>query len=1204
MHTTTRLRAARAAASLLFLVVATACTSTGGEPEPDLPFGFSQLNVGPEGGVLEHGAARLLVPPGAVSSLQGFSLDDSISSFVSPLGEPASHPFSVRLPGGMQLPVEVDLVASKNVDLSSPTLRVVFRETAEGELSQIEGVFDRNARVVRVRLLRGGELQLATVTKVAPVRLRSLPTLRFVVNEPVSRELQSDPNDEVRNFVRVAGDLPPGMFLSGQGRLTGTPTMAGRFAFGFTWDAGVTKGESVFVVQVAHSVSPQATVVQLSPTSVREGDPDFGLDVTGNDFVLGSQVAFEGVALPTTYLTPYWLRAKVPASLVAVAGTRQVTVRNPSPAVGESAPIEFVVQAPTSNCNAATITDVQPVPIPAGSTNLELTIYVTNRTGDATVILNSVAGGTHVLETSSSAGTWVRVFVPDELVAVPGELGVVVRNNPNGTFCDSVRWDMPIVGDAPDGGSPDGGWVEPERNPVPNATEANPDLVEQWQLSASVRVTGTGFTPQTTFRLNGELLEAGFESGTQMQVTIPGKFLVKTGSLSLMPENPPLGGGEGRGVRVEVIAPASAPPPALFEAVPSSFYVPPAGVLVDLYGARFIAGARVLIDGMPMPTKRLSESHLRAVILPPQPLSAGPHLIAVRNSETPERVSEGTWVNVLPPVRPDPALGPLDRLTTARGVDARLPITGTGFVPGVTRVYANGHLVAASFSSDRTGQVVLPAEMLTSQVAAVGLQVKDGPNGELSGVRSVDVVPRQVALQQVVPSRIVAGSGSLPVTLRFVPGRDAPIAPVAYVGSRPLRTISPLVGWQMVVELPGDLLPRPAVVRLKVVDGEAASNEVLVGVDSNFDTALPRLDSIQPSTVSRAAATQITLQGALFPNTGYVLIGTRRFPFTAINASTASVSLDIDDIPTAGTYPLTVSYDSAVVGAASRDLKFTVVGTNPVPTITGFDPPVLPVNAPDTVVTLTGANFLGSETTIRMNSMSLGTCDIVGTTCRVRVSAALLTQATTLTFVAQNPEPGGGFSTAASLPVQVGSPIPAWGPIPYPTALPVSSTAVEIALPVRGLTALTQVLGPSSTPLTIVHRSSYALIAQVPAPLLTLNAFLNVVASNPAPVGGSTTEQWLQVANVPKITGVDPAVFNSASEPVTVTLTGSGFQVGGGPQPLVRLDDARKVQANVVSDGTITATIPADAIPATGFLELRVWFEGAFESNTAVVHAP
>jgi hypothetical protein len=65
----------------------------------------------------------------------------------------------------------------------------------------------------------------------------------------------------------------------------------------------------------------------VSPQTVFARTGDFNLEVNGDKFVPGAQVYVNEAQVPTKYVSPQLLSAKVPAAMITNEGARQVIVR-------------------------------------------------------------------------------------------------------------------------------------------------------------------------------------------------------------------------------------------------------------------------------------------------------------------------------------------------------------------------------------------------------------------------------------------------------------------------------------------------------------------------------------------------------------------------------------------------------------------------------------------------------------------------------------------------------------------------------------------------------------------------------------------------------------------------------------------------------------------------------------------------------------
>jgi hypothetical protein len=104
---------------------------------------------------------------------------------------------------------------------------------------------------------------------------------------------------------------------------------------------------------------PTLATVTAGGNSHIAGGAQFNLTVTGTNFVSGaagvsSVVNFNGKAEPTTFVSATQITAAIPATDVATAGAFPVTVTNPAPGGGTTAPVNFTIDGFTVSGPATT----------------------------------------------------------------------------------------------------------------------------------------------------------------------------------------------------------------------------------------------------------------------------------------------------------------------------------------------------------------------------------------------------------------------------------------------------------------------------------------------------------------------------------------------------------------------------------------------------------------------------------------------------------------------------------------------------------------------------------------------------------------------------------------------------------------------------------------------------------------------------------
>lgn len=139
---------------------------------------------------------------------------------------------------------------------------------------------------------------------------------------------------------------------------------------------------SVSLSGIGYSSYPLPTFNTVSAPTIQAGSAQVSLQVYGMNFFPGSVVLVGGIAEPTTYQNSTMITATLAASLVANIGELQVSVLNPTPGGGASAPqIITVYQSLPLTANAMVYEPVSQLlfaSIGTGSTNNPNTIAVIN----------------------------------------------------------------------------------------------------------------------------------------------------------------------------------------------------------------------------------------------------------------------------------------------------------------------------------------------------------------------------------------------------------------------------------------------------------------------------------------------------------------------------------------------------------------------------------------------------------------------------------------------------------------------------------------------------------------------------------------------------------------------------------------------------------------------------------------------------------
>lgn len=175
--------------------------------------------------------------------------------------------------------------------------------------------------------------------------------------------------------------------------------------------------------------NPVPVLSSMSPAFAPLFSPDLVLTVNGSGFFLGSFVQWNSMNLPTTFVGPTQLTAILSSTLFiqfspfTFGSTAQITVFNPAPGGGASAPLVFNVSSLTG---VPSISSIAPNTAVAGDFSFRLVV-----TGSGLLNTRIFWGGTQLLGFSPS-DTEAIAFVPSALIVSAGTVQVTA-SGPGGT---------------------------------------------------------------------------------------------------------------------------------------------------------------------------------------------------------------------------------------------------------------------------------------------------------------------------------------------------------------------------------------------------------------------------------------------------------------------------------------------------------------------------------------------------------------------------------------------------------------------------------------------------------------------------------------------------------------------------------------------------------------------------------------------------
>ncbi|MDX1982840.1 MAG: hypothetical protein SFV51_21400, partial [Bryobacteraceae bacterium] len=177
-------------------------------------------------------------------------------------------------------------------------------------------------------------------------------------------------------------------------------------------------------------LNPIPQLLSLSRSSIMAGAVSFVLTATGERFVPGAQVLFNGTALATSFLSVTQLSAQVPAELVARPGAVSVSVRNPENQTSNS--LRFNV----TEVSVPEISRLNPSSAAQNGPAFPMAVSGFNFLNGADVLWNGA-----VLQTSFISATQLTANVPASLLTALGQAAVTVRN-PGGQTSQPVAFEI------------------------------------------------------------------------------------------------------------------------------------------------------------------------------------------------------------------------------------------------------------------------------------------------------------------------------------------------------------------------------------------------------------------------------------------------------------------------------------------------------------------------------------------------------------------------------------------------------------------------------------------------------------------------------------------------------------------------------------------------------------------------------------------
>lgn len=714
----------------------------------------------------------------------------------------------------------------------------------------------------------------------------------------------------------------------------------------------------------------------LTPSEITAGSSDFVLLLSGANFKSDTTVLFGTLQLNAKLINHNSLQIVVPGSAVANAGIVDVAVTG-SPT---SSPLKFTIKNPLPTVASLSQPDVL-----LNSASVSLDVTGANFVSTSTVQLGDVS-----IKPGSYTSNHLTVAVPDVLLATAQILNLsVVNPGPGGGASNAVNFSV--------------------LNPAPALTALSTESTPLNSTSVALDVSGANFLPTSVVTVGNTPLQPVSFSPSRVTVAVPDALLATAQVLPVSVSNPGPGGGTSKALNFSVLNPL----PTITALSTEEAALNSSDLSLVITGTGFAPGMKVGFGPTMLDPAEITSTSATVVIPKGSLRKAAIHDVTVANGGPGGGTSNARPFTIK---NPSPTINSLSATKVLVGSeDLTLNLTGSGFVTDETVVHFGGLILTPVSAAFDQLSVVIPKAAL-AQSGAVAVNVTNGgPGGGHSNALEFSIENPVPSLSALSLNSATAGSPAFDLTLS---GANFVQSSVITFGGVQL-TPGALSGSQITLNIPVESLLDAGELAVQVTNpgpGGGPSNAMVFTISN----PAPTLTSLSPSTAIRLSSdTTLTLTGTGFAHQSTVQLGTSSLTPSAYTPTQITVLIPSGSIAQTSRLAVTVT-NPGPGGGKSAALELAVV--NPKPHLTNASPTSISTSNTDTTLVLQGTGF-NEDTKVTMTSATSGAItlpvdSVEANAITLIIPSTDVSNAGTLAFVVDNPEPGGGGSETVQVKVR------------------------------------------------------------------------------------------------------------------------------------------------------------------------------------------